>query len=459
MDSQSIARFVLLFFIVCLAVYFLTTENKQIWEKFENIVIDPSSKLPEDKDKLIQLIKDIYASTFPEDPDMKVPSQKGLDFYIDFTSQRTMTVGDLQEIIRVGATTLEKSLNSDKLVNQEALDQTYGTEDEVVEIYKEILLRNPDDAELAGFAKLLKTDSTFNLEKLKQILYASEEYKRLEKTQTNAVYSNLIGGVTDRQLTLIVTNTYTDITGQTDLDADTMRFLKRKLLSFNIDQAKFKDFLTKYLKNEPFTKVVDGEQKVTPSQNDDGNVTKKDMEQWKDQVLQEVKASIQNTPKVSGESYTTQSGNSIQQVNPNRQVIEILLRTAKDDSSDTYLDSQKVMDTIKNEAKCVFDKNASDSAYQYKNSQQQSLAELQDNRNTEELKNTCIRNKNYLGVDEDMVLDKSLKWSVPQRHPPVCVGGKNEYEPRIDQTALIGTLLEQAVNTQIGSVLPETPPR
>jgi hypothetical protein len=41
----------------------------------------------------------------------------------------------------------------------------------------------------------------------------------------------------------------------------------------------------------------------------------------------------------------------------------------------------------------------------------------------------------------------------------VCVGGKNDYQPQNDQTALIGTLLENAKNTKVGSVVEFYPPK
>ena len=58
-----------------------------------------------------------------------------------------------------------------------------------------------------------------------------------------------------------------------------------------------------------------------------------------------------------------------------------------------------------------------------------------------------------------MVLIPGLQWSVPQPHPPVCTPctGQIAYPvmPSQDQTALIGTLLEDAQNTQVGSLMPK----
>jgi len=460
-DIEKVARLLFLIFIVGLSVYFMYINGTTV-ERFEDqaSAMDKETNIPTDKDKVIELIKQIYAKIFAGDVAMSQPSPKAIDFYLTFISQRKMSIGDLEDIIKLGAPTLEKSLNSDKVVLQEIPTEAYGSEDDVTEIYNDILLRNPDEAELYSFAKLLKTDSTFTLDKLKQVLYTSEEYKRLEKTQTNTAYAGLMGGVTERQLEFIVNKIYKDITGLEDLDLDTLKFLKKKFVSLNLDDKQFKSFLEKYLKNEPFVRVS-AEQIPTPSKpqpsrqsqsqtSSENSVTKDDFQKFRDEVLQEVKASFVNKPKPP-------SSADLVQANPNRQVIEVLLRTAEDSQRDTYLDSQNVMDRIKDEAKCVFDKN---SVGAFKNkTDDETLSDRQDKRNTDELRSTCLRNKNFLGVDENMVLDPSLEWSVPQKYPPVCVGGANDYKPIVDQTALIGTLLEDAKHTNVGSVLPSVPPR
>ena len=138
----------------------------------------------------------------------------------------------------------------------------------------------------------------------------------------------------------------------------------------------------------------------------------------------------------------------------NKQVVEVLLKTCASDSrNDNYLDSSDVIDTIRKQASCVFNKD------KYAEDQRKSMAALIDDRNNQTLKDTCVRNRKYLGLDEDMVLDPSLKWSVPASRPPLCVGGKNDYKPTIDQTSLIGTLLEDASKTKVGDVVDFHPPK
>jgi hypothetical protein len=57
-------------------------------------------------------------------------------------------------------------------------------------------------------------------------------------------------------------------------------------------------------------------------------------------------------------------------------------------------------------------------------------------------------------------LDPSQKWSIPQKHPPVCLGANhsgNGYQPLIDQTSLIGTLIGDADASSIQMRNPNLP--
>jgi hypothetical protein len=467
-NSQTVARMVFLLFIIIISVYFMFMNQRnnqplpQVRERFTNeegVVVEgevsssvtqeeaQDQLLPKDKESITKIIIEIYGELYKGDLKKSKPSQQAIDFYYDYTTKRSVTRSDLQDVIESSAPALEKTFNDGSAPNYTSATEIFGTEDDVVELFNEILFRNPDDVELYSFAKMLKQDKSFSIDKLKQLLYTSEEYKRLEKTQTNTAYSSLIGGVTDRQLTLIVTTIYGQVVGTQSIDADLLKFLKKKLIQFNLDEAVFTDFLKKYIANQPFVQsesrssLQNGESKSNQS----NAVTQEDLQNLRNSVLQEVKSSFANAPKAdqNQQGYTDNKGQTQTAVqNPNRQVIEILLRTAKDDQKENYLDSQNVLDKIKEQASCVFDKNATDSQY---SKPSQDAAQLFDQRNTEELKNACVRNKKYLDVDENMTLDPSLRWSVPQKRPPVCVGGANNYQPITDQSSLIGTLLQDAI--------------
>jgi hypothetical protein len=96
-----------------------------------------------------------------------------------------------------------------------------------------------------------------------------------------------------------------------------------------------------------------------------------------------------------------------------------------------------------------------------------SLSDLRTARDRDQLRQACERDE---GDDEpaigggrtpfganDLVLDPTQAWTVPQRRPPVCVPsgrGRSVVMPTPDQTALIGTPLAEAADTQVGSMMP-----
>jgi hypothetical protein len=310
---------------------------------------------------------------------------------------------------------------------------------------------------------MLKQDPTFNTDKLKQILYGSEEYNRLEKTQSNQVYSNLIGGVTDRQITLITMTHYKAVTGKEGIDPSELVFLKKKLVDFNLDEVIFRKFLENYMNDIPFNQEMIVAEKIRQyealqAKTSQESPPKADPKPTTfDTIKKELYTQLYNELTGNKQGYTDQKGveHAVTQEQPNRQVIEVLLKTsAASERTDNYLDSSDVLDSIKKQASCVFSKDMKN-----QQDQQKSMAELINQRNNQNLKDTCVRNKTYLGLDEDMVLDPALRWSLPPRRSPVCVGGKNKYQPMIDQSSLIGTLLDDAKSTKVGDVVDFLPPK
>ncbi|MEW5315017.1 MAG: hypothetical protein WDW38_006474 [Sanguina aurantia] len=61
-------------------------------------------------------------------------------------------------------------------------------------------------------------------------------------------------------------------------------------------------------------------------------------------------------------------------------------------------------------------------------------------------------------TSNDLVLDPTQSWRVPQPRPPVCVVSElraSKLCPSRDQSSLIGTLLTDAAHTSVGSIMPK----
>jgi hypothetical protein len=127
----------------------------------------------------------------------------------------------------------------------------------------------------------------------------------------------------------------------------------------------------------------------------------------------------------------------------------MLNKTGYPDSETT----ERVIQSIKDGAKCGFDKNRLEKVLELND--QQLYADYVNGRNND-LNSSCAPGKSiYTNANNNMVLYPEFKWSVPQKRPPVCYTKGNHYQPLIDQTALIGTLLCDAKCTQTGSILPD----
>lgn len=465
MESLTISRIVFLLFIVVLSVYFLFL-NKSLSSRPEHFTADATvakttadatAAKPTATAASTVANEKIVFSTYQSEY-KRTPTPQEMDFWRAYIIEKKPTNDELVKTIKSSSEILAQSYT--KPAN--ATKPAYGTEDEVTDIYNTILNRLPNDLELFQYSKMLKEDKTFTEEKLKQILYASSEYQHLEKMQSNQVYSNTIGGVTDRQLTFIVMTIYKEVVGKDKIDSDELHFLKKKLVDFNLDEPVFKKFLENYIKNQPFNQQLAAAQKInditkqtqdSKKSEDQQKASDAKYDQMKKELYSQLSQDIKNQSLLANkQGYSDQQGTEQQTITCRIQAN----KNVTDNLNQNYLDSSNVIDKIKQQASCVFDKNNLEKKY---TEDQRSMASLIYQRNRENMKDTCVRNKMYLGADEDLVLDPSLRWKLPEKRPPVCTGSKNDYQPTVDQTALIGTLLQDAKQTKVGDVVSPLPPK
>jgi hypothetical protein len=112
--------------------------------------------------------------------------------------------------------------------------------------------------------------------------------------------------------------------------------------------------------------------------------------------------------------------------------------------------TERIIESIKNSGKCGFDKDRLEKVLELND--KQLYADYVSSRNNQL---SCQADKTkYDNANNNMVLYPEFKWMVPQQRPPVCYGKGNYYQPLVDQTALIGTLLNDAKCTQVGSIMP-----
>lgn len=373
-------------FIIFLVFLFISVSTKESF--VEN----------DDKNTIIDIFNEL---------NMDTPSNKTIDFYVNYMTQNELSKENLKGII-IENNSIKQEIPK---INKNIVN--------VNTIYNDVLFRNPSKEESEFYSNLLITDKDFTLDKLRSLLLESTEYKRMILTQDNAVYNDIEGNATDRQIEYTINKIHNDVTGRDVDDKETMLFLKKKYIKFNLDNDKLKNFINMYLQNKPYEDSVDNKVlKIDPEE----------INFIKNELIDEIKKSF-NKERVNKD-------------------ITDKLENISTKESDTYLDTDNIVNTINNESKKVFNKDTKDFCYT-NYGPKQTFADEQNKRNMDELKNICVRNLKTKSVDQDLVLDPRFEWSVPQKHGPVCVNSKNNYNPMIEQTSLIGTLLSDVNNEKI----------
>ena len=443
-----ILKFIFLIIIVVIATYLM----------FKNNTTSFKEHFTDDKKTISALIKKIYNDELHRDP-----SQKEIDFFYDFVKNQKVTDAQLREVIRDSGNVVAATFQT----NTDAISAiVYGTEENVIEVFNDILGRNPDSIELPLYSKKVAQDPKFDIEKLKLLLYSTPEYKRMEKTQDNKTFGTLPGNVTDRQITIMINKLYNDVTGIASVsDPETLAFLKKKFVEFGLNEEIMKRFIGNYFSSKPFDMSTCSENiikstnspadakhenKSTNSANTSTNTSTNTTKSSTNTTNKSTHTVDEFTQQTNNQSSPESSTNDCHIIDgqkycmiqsPNKKIIEDMLRTTAADA-----ESQSVLDLIKKKSCPVYDQKSDETA-----------TDAFTKRNIDDLKNTCTRNKKYSDFDENLILLDDQRWSVPQYHPPVCVKGDAKYQPTVDQTALIGTLLEDASKTKVGNILPLYP--
>ncbi len=474
MNSQTIPKIVFLIFVIFISGYVMfnnrnislegfkdredekdkkkddSKEDKKIDEKKEEKPSVPQTPIEGEK-SLSQKVIEIYKELYGADPK---PAETA--FYVKFFNNRNTTPEYMKEIISTSAPTLQKTLKAGSLPL--IPDTPQGTEDEVIAIFNEILERHPDAEELQYYSTFIKGNPA-NIEKMKVLLLQSNEYKRLQKLQNNTAYGYLLGGITDRQLTLMVVGVYNQVAGDGKLDDDTLKFLKKKYLEFQLDEKVFKKFVQDFIVFDSKSKTnTQLNQSLTNASTETSMNTNRANSAIINQLAQSTfeKDNKLQTPNPTATPTPLSKETSVSKTNEEQGKEQYTNKDTQQCSADvkgSQINTDKLIRLIKENADCQFSKDGLDNQYK---SSEQTLADAVNDRNRDELKNICERNKTFSKYHyEDMVLVPGQEWTIPQKHPPVCYGSKGNYNPRIEQTALIGTLLGDAKDTEIGSIMPK----
>lgn len=360
---------------------------------------------------------------------------------------------------------------------------------DIINAYETNLDRMPTMRELNYYSYRITKDPNFTATDLITILVSSTEHKILEKNQTNIVNGELPGNVTDAQLTLQVRDIYQQVF-ETDSfpNKELEDFLKTKYVEYLLDNVRLTNLLL-FLKAADINAIsvsVDNTNTVvikTKGIQVNESIANIVTDETVSDIISVVNSMDPTKTTINMTANSEENFNSNSNTNDNSNSNTNDTSNSNDTSNDSNSNStnyntidptsiNSTSNSQNNNTKQIRKKTCSysvspytDNLYEtlkcansinfdkYTSKDRSFMAEYQYNRNIEEMKSACSRNSYFLNADDNMVLYPEFKWSVPEKRPPVCTGGTSQVSPMIDQSSLIGTLLEDADNTKVGSIM------
>ncbi len=432
----------------------------------------------ERKAEFEQLVKQVYEEILKRPP---TPSE--LTKYIDLYVRNDMrTAQDLEYRLRLDIEIAARSnaaKESASTLTQDGAPEAnvvpgndYATYKMVIATFQSVLDRHPNTDELQFYYNMVKRDGASE-QRIRDILMSSREREILTKNQKNEVHGELEQNITDKQLEIAITEIYRAV-HQKYPEPEEYKFLRTKFVAFNLDEEKLARYIRhmKAAESGADGEVAIGAAGVSVNAQASPTLTPTPGIQGMDDVARDQTRTRENfadqvpdttpmvMPDLARSSTSTRSETlppTLGTAAPQNTIAEELQRTngtpvpvfapppAPPSTSQTML--EETITKIKEE--CPFQRNR--------------FENLKDMRNRglkrdepSACKFDAMRTVKYTNADDDMVLRPEFRWQVPMRRAPVCYATERvEYSPLADQTALLGTLLEEADKTAVGSIMPK----
>lgn len=292
-------------------------------------------------------------------------------------------------------------------------------EQKIINVYMDVLQRQPTGPELVDYQRQIESGE-MTLQGLRQKLIDSEEYERYIKTQTNVLAPELNKMLSDKLLLEKIGAIYKEELGK-PIPQELIFPYKDVYIYLEYNEFAFRAFL-KNKKYKEFENDVLRMEK--PSKEQIIELLDKKMSKQK---LMSEGAKLQKEFEAKNYAATSKSDkDKIEGTSPNKKI----QRSIYDKDSD----GEQMIKTIESSCKNIFDKDLA--------------AKCLD----EKQKNIVLTHKG------DMVLRPEYEWSVPQQRAPVCttLGQKPLTQPVfVNSSLLLGTPLEDAKNTEVGSIMPK----
>jgi hypothetical protein len=386
-------------------------------------------------------------------------------------------------------TLASSQLNGVPLTDPRKEDQ-YKVYQNIIDLYNALLDRAPTTVELEEqFGKLRDPETTYSYQDLRSLLIGSDEYRRRSKTQDNRINQEPARILNDKQVTDTIISTYQRVKASNPSDA-TVTFLKERYYGeLGQNSANLEDFIRRLEgtsmssalfneSNEIGGSVASGasgasvrgaEPLISDSLMKPLTNTSASTATTLSNATAEPKKVSATTTKTDTTTSKKKTQNDSQDVDA--RVINIYnLYSSANGPDNSFLigkDIQnKVMQSLEKTPTTNYDRatgeltRATPSEIEQRACQQKAQSETQlsrvtAQRNLDELTYAGERSSRYWNADNSGKLYPEFKWMIPQERPPTCYSNTVYTSPLLSQTKLIGTLLEDANQTQVGSMMPK----
>lgn len=271
-------------------------------------------------------------------------------------------------------------------------EKDYDVYINIISLYQGVLQRNPTSAELDTYYTHID-NKTKTLKDIRIILQESAEYASLLQSHTSTMDAEVISDMTDRQMNHMISTQFQKVYNRAPTEGET-RFLQDKMMSYSMDNEALYGYIYRLKDMERGEKVVD----YTSGDDVPGfGMTPTDY--------------MIDQPKYRGPGSKYKMGS--------------------------------IFDIAERVSKLLSD-----------NSKPQGYTTYVNQRNTADIDNMSAKYQTGFEKEDELVNAKPQK--IVDNHTPVknnCLPCR--VSPLLDQTSLLGTLLHDANDTQVGSILPK----
>lgn len=297
---------------------------------------------------------------------------------------------------------------------------------DVIDLYYKTLNRSPNSNELKKHVQALKTEA-YDMRELEMRLINSDEYQRLIKTQTNMILPETKRMIEEKDVITLIKNVYFKIRGK-KLQKELYLPLKDLYIYFDYNLYKFVAMLRD-------SKYPEFESEIL-----------KDAKLSRESLVDLYHATFDDT-KLNYDAEALEKMDKA--LSKGKRLIDLVQEKEGAPIRPEDINTQALLDFLMKDAKNIQKKDEAGAALVKKPAPPTRQLYLTTDQR-------CTASQRIYIPDEAKILTTAGGISVPEKHPPVCIPVGKPNEPGAVMFGNFqGTPLDQAEDTQVGSIMPK----